>query len=467
MRLILFLGFLGFFNNILGAKLPCDIKIEISNYSKDTLDLGFFGGGEIKTIGHLRRSSDGSFYIRESFQLEQGMYVVQMLPDKRYFEFIIDSDQEFTLKANYFKVYEDLSSSGSLENELFFKCLKLINTKRKDADELASKIKLFRNRDPRQAKEYRDKLELLNKLLIQEQLFSIKDHPNSLTYKYIMAASNPEPDEYDSTDSVQVKSAALYVRRNFLSNIDLNDIRIMHSPYPYNQIQTLISNNLYNRDTLNTVLKSIAAQILPNVNTRADYFNFILRLMSSPKPTELESGYVFLITEYVQKGKTPWIGKKDSLVLSENLARIEPMLNGNKAPFFSLQNQLGQTMSPYSLDSLITVLYFGETDCEPCKKAFPGLLDFYEIYKYKKVGVMAVCTSADKTGDKCFRFAEANLVKFPVLAAREQSTEILKLYNVSATPGLVVLDKNKNILAKNIGLQELYKVVNKALSSQN
>lgn len=467
MRTILSITIIFFFVFGIKAQSICDIKITIQNYNHDTLTLGGFIGGDRLPIELIKRSKEGNFSISNAKKLPEGMYYIQLLPDNRYFEFVVDADQQFSISTNFDKIYEELSCIGSVENELYFKCLKLINEKRQEANELNSKINLFQSRDPILAKEAKDKLKLLNNLVIQEQLYFLNNAPKSLTKKYILSSKEPEPEEYNSNDPVQVNKAENYVKLHFLDNIDFTDERIMRSPYPYNQIQALLINNINHPDSLISAIDIVMSKILGSINTNKVYFEFCMKLISSPRPKYLENALVHVVRNYIQKGKINWIQKSDSLSFVTNIDKIEPLLLGRTAPDFVMTNKNGEHERALLSDSLVKVLYFGEYNCAPCQPVLMGLLDFYDIYKFKHVEVIGVCSNTGEACKKCFQYAEANLVQFRFLADPEKGLDVLKQYNINSTPAIFVLNKNNQILAKNIGLQELYKVVNKEIISNS
>ncbi len=467
MRLIFLSGLIFLFVFNTKARSSTNITIDVLNYQNDTLNFGSFMAGTMIIQEKIIRSEDGKFHIKYSESLPQGMYFVQMIPDKRYFEFIIDEDQNFTIYTNYNNIYGELKCSDSFENKLFIDCLKLVNFKRKDADKLSANIKLMREKDPKQVADDQIKLNQINNQVIQEQLYLLRNNKNSLTYLFVKASQEPQPEEYNQADSVQIKTAAYFVKNHYFDNIDFSDERLMRSPYPYNSIQNLIGNNLVSKDSLTKVLDIVMRKVLTANNTSQVYFNFLIKLMSSPKPVILETGFTHIVRDYVQKNLTPWLSDADSLYLAQTAENLEPILLGKKAPYFELFQENGKLTTPYSLDSLITVLYFGGPNCNECKSVFTGLLDFHEIYKHKKVGIIGICNQSGASLNRCFQYANANLVKFPFVGSSEAINQVLLDYNVTSPPAIFVLNKNKEIIAKFVSIPELYRVVNSALLPKN
>lgn len=74
-----------------------EITIDVLNYQNDTFNFGKFMAGTMIIQEKIIQSEDGKFHIKYSESLPQGMYFVQVISYKRYFEFIIDAHSNFTI----------------------------------------------------------------------------------------------------------------------------------------------------------------------------------------------------------------------------------------------------------------------------------------------------------------------------------------------------------------------------------
>ena len=152
MKFGLLLFGLAFIISIASAQHVCDIDVKISGYQKDSIILGYFEEGKMNVMEAIARSKDGQFKIQKNTKLPIGMYYIQMFPDNKYFEFIAPEDQVFSITTDVLKVYDLLFVTGSIENELFFNSLRIVNFHRKEAEDLSAKFRMLSNRDPKEAK---------------------------------------------------------------------------------------------------------------------------------------------------------------------------------------------------------------------------------------------------------------------------------------------------------------------------
>ncbi|HJW30972.1 MAG TPA: hypothetical protein VJ508_17200, partial [Saprospiraceae bacterium] len=100
-------------------------------------------------------------------------------------------------------------------------------------------------------------------------------------------------------------------------------------------------------------------------------------------------------------------------------------------------------------------------------KAIPFVIDFYNTYKDKGVQVLAVCT---KTGDdisECWNAIKDRGMDIWVNAADQYLRSRYKsIYDVKTTPQIFILDKDKKILVKKIGGEDLKPVMDELLKAQ-
>lgn len=463
MRLILFLATLFFFVDEVKSTNIVDVQIDVAGYKKDTIIFGAYFGGERKEIHPVIRSNDGKFHITSGKLFPEGMYYVQFLPNGDYFEFILDSDQQFVITTTYPNILDKIKCVGSAENELFFQCVSIINVNRSDADKKIKMIGLLQFRDPERAKELQRELDMLNETVVQQQLYFTQQYPNSISHKYVVASSLPVPDEYNFQDTIERKKADQYVRTHYFDNIDFNDGQLLRSPYPYNMIQGYLNMNLDSPDQLIAAVDHIMKFIIRANDNKKVYFAFLARLLSSDRPKILEYAHVHLLLSYVQAGKTPWISKADSTQLVSLATQKEKLLVGKPSPDLVLETKDGTKKSILANDARLTVLYFGDYNCELCQEGFSGLLEFSDYFKDKNVKVVGICTNGGDEYKKCFKYAEAFNVSFDFLADPVNGRKAKEIFNLPDNPVLFLLDKDKTILAKRLALPELYKLVSKEL----
>ena len=141
------------------------------------------------------------------------------------------------------------------------------------------------------------------------------------------------------------------------------------------------------------------------------------------------------------------------LVLSIMLLAGAGWARAGKAPDFSLQDLKGKTLSLADLKGKAVILDFWATWCGPCRRGIPDLNAIYKEYKAK--GAMVVGIALDDGGKedvvkgmKKYKLA----IAYPVLIGNKEVT--VKYGGINAIPATFILDKEGNIAASYVGLQE-------------
>ena len=141
------------------------------------------------------------------------------------------------------------------------------------------------------------------------------------------------------------------------------------------------------------------------------------------------------------------------LVLSLILLGGAGWARAGKAPDFNLQDLKGKTLSLADLKGKAVILDFWATWCGPCRRGIPDLNAIYK--KYKAKGATVVGIALDEGGkDEILKGMKKHklTIAYPVLIGNKEVT--VKYGGINAIPATFILDKEGNIAASYVGLQE-------------
>ncbi len=135
---------------------------------------------------------------------------------------------------------------------------------------------------------------------------------------------------------------------------------------------------------------------------------------------------------------------------------------GSLAPDFTLPDTSGVNFTLSSLKGKYVLIDFWAAWCNPCMKEMPNVIKLYNDFHGKGLEVVGV--SLDKTRAAWLGAIKAkNLSWIQVSDVKFWQSLVVPLYNVSAIPYTVLLDKEGRIIAKNLRGEELYKKVESLL----
>ncbi len=116
---------------------------------------------------------------------------------------------------------------------------------------------------------------------------------------------------------------------------------------------------------------------------------------------------------------------------------IKPDLDGNDVSLSKL------------LEKGPVMISFWATWCSPCKEEMKKMQPIYEKYKNQGFTYLAVNQDNQKSISKVKSFINANNYSFPVVLDLDK--HVFEDYNGIGLPYSLIIDKNKNIIAKHLG----------------
>ncbi|OQX98322.1 MAG: hypothetical protein B6I24_05640 [Bacteroidetes bacterium 4572_128] len=234
LKLIIFLNIFAFSQNY-------KISVKIDGFNeKDTLYFGHHYGNQ-KNIIDLREFDENGYCIFSGEEkLESGIYFFVM-PNKKFFEFLVDKDQEFFITNKKENLIENAKAENSKLNKLFFEFQRKIKNLKKEIAIL-------------QEKEKNDKINIEKEILI---LFDkIEKNTNEILEKYpetLLSQILKSMVELKIPNSSLEKENEKYIyfKKHYFDNLDFSDHRLLQTPIFFNKIIYFFENIYYeNADTL-------------------------------------------------------------------------------------------------------------------------------------------------------------------------------------------------------------------------
>ncbi len=150
---------------------------------------------------------------------------------------------------------------------------------------------------------------------------------------------------------------------------------------------------------------------------------------------------------------------------AEAQAQKERLAEGQVAPEFSFPTPDGKKkLGPQDFKGKILVLDFWASWCGPCRQEIPNLKKDYKEFGNKGVAFLSVSIDKD---DAAWRKAmrEENM-PWPQVNAPKAGKDVMKQYQFSGIPYILVLDKEGRIVGKNLRGQALTDKLNEMVSGK-
>ena len=129
-----------------------------------------------------------------------------------------------------------------------------------------------------------------------------------------------------------------------------------------------------------------------------------------------------------------------TLVFSITTSHAASEKLSGKAPNFTLKSRSGKNIKLSELRGQVVMLNFWASWCGPCRKEMPLLEKIHK--KYKRLGFTLLGINVEENSTAAKNYLKDVKVTFPILFDTTNKTS--KLYDVSAMPTTILIDRNGN-----------------------
>jgi thiol-disulfide isomerase/thioredoxin len=457
-RSLVLLSFLAFSSAAFAQiKAGYDISVNINGLGDSTVFLAYHFGDKqyIRDTVKLDRNGYGKFTGSQT--LPQGIYMI-VIPGNKYFEILMPARQSFNVNCTYSDYFKSLRFTGSEENTAFIDYQRTWVSMQEESGRLNARYQAN--------KQNKDSIKVLNELAAgnEEKMrlylnSVVKDNKGtllSMVVKMIVPIQVPDiviPENAKNPDSIRWIRSYLYNRDHFFDNIDFSDERILRTPILKSKL------DVFFKDVVIQLADSINREIDKLIPRCTDYkvFQYVaVYLFNHFRESGImghDAVIVKLADDIYLSGKADWTTQEWRDNLKKEVDRIRPSLIGIKGHDLVMNTFNGVFVSLYDIKKDFTILYFWEPDCGHCKEATPKLKQYYDKAKNQGVEIFAVCTQSDRA--KWEKYIQENKLDWINGWDPQRTTNFDYYYNVTATPGIFILDKNKKIIAKKLGVDDI------------
>ncbi len=459
---------ISFFVFILGINLAareaakCNISFEIKNHEDSFISLAYHMGEQqfIKDTIYTDKAGNGVFKSDEN--LERGMYMI-VFPDNDLFELIISDDQNFTVSCDRNDIINTLKFEGSEENTAFLEYRKKWMNFQETAANKRQELQKLSNSDSISI--VREEISSLEEDMLGYIRSTAKKHEGSLLSSILYSMLPVEVPEFEipfnvsNRDSMQWVLGYHYNKEHFFDNTRLDDPGLIRTPILHGKLKTFFSRTIIQApDSVIPEIRKVVDLASANRETFQYVTSFLFNHFRQSQIMGHDGIIVMLADEYYLNGKADWVSKEFLEQLEKDVAGIRPSLIGKKAAALSMETYAGVFRSLYDIRSDFTIVYFWEPNCGHCKTVTPALRDIYREHRNRGIEVFAVCTQNNRQEWEEY-IAEHELDWIngwdPL-----RSTAYDFYYNVRATPLIYILNKDKEIIAKKLPVENIVDFIN-------
>lgn len=472
-----------------------EITINLKN-CKDTIAfLTFYQFDKTLIKDTCTTIKNGKIVFKGKSKLDRGIYSLVGQQKSIYFDFFVDEQtQKLELQndSNTNSIDGLIAVNSPQEND-FIDYIKFVSLQNNEFQDYKNKINPKTKKDTLLLTD--KQLEFDKKIVAYEQDFLDKHKAtfiwNVLNLKKekilvdIPKASNGRP------DSLKVYK---YYKEHYWDNVDFKDDGTMRNPFFYPKLKKYFESVVTaNPDSVIVEVDRILEKTTQGSLINKIMLSHLIYSYETSNRMGFDKVFVHISDRYFKTGKASGI-YDDEAVVAKIIKRadiLKPLLIGSIAPdlsmikaedyeiikkmgfesaknseeatkvYYSNVNTLNKMFYPlHSVNADFIVLVFWDVDCGHCQKEIPKLIELYKELKNDKKDVKVYSVYTLHEGDKYLKYiAEKGLKDWINVYDGAHLNNVANKYDVYSTPVIYILDKNKKIKAKRIGVEQIKDVI--------
>ena len=452
-----------------------NIPITLSPYKNTWIYLGNYFGKykNLSDSAWVNEKSEGVF--KGEKKLPQGIYFVVSPAKYLLFEFLMDKEQHFSLAADTTNLNK-FTIKGSLDNQLFQDYTYFLAEKSPAIMGLQQSLSAAKTAKDSAA--IRKDLVSANNQLEEYRQNIIKNHANSMLAGFFQTMKRPEtppvPLVNGKPDSVYPYR---YVKDHWWDDVSFENESLVRTPFFDPKVEEYFK--YYVVPDADSIFSEANYMLLLSRSNK-ELFNYLLGKFTdkyiNPEFMGQEKVFLKLFDNYYSKGDTAWLTEKQRKYIFDRAYSLMANQLGEPAAELNMIDTAGKAVSLYGITSPYTFVVFWDPNCGHCKETVPRVDSIYEA-KWKALGVKIVGVNVDdavNTEWKKFivdhKLKDWYHIYQPKSVKEEEAKKNIanyrQLYDVFKTPTLYLLDSQKRIIGKMLGIEQFDDVLMAKIKSQ-
>lgn len=415
-----------------------------------------------------KADANGYFVFKGDTPLAGGVYEV-VLPNRRtLYRLIIADDQEFSFTADTTDVVGSVKVKGSVDNELFYSFQQAMKAnedeykklKQQNVPEADLRLKKIQE----QRKQYYDDF--------------MKKNADTFVVKVFKTAAEPDvpPAPKHADGKIDSTWVFNYYKKHYWDNFDFADDRLLQTPFLHQKLERYFKDlTLQTEDSLIKEADYVVAKALAGKQKDIIQYTifYITNQYENPKIVGTEGVFVHMAEKYYLTRIMPLSDTSTLKNVADRVKVLKPLLINKVIPDLGVLSDKGKDHLVYiqEFKTDYEVVFFYSPTCGHCREAAPKLKAFHD--KFRPQGIEVMTIAVDGTEDDWRKFIKEfkweNLVNgFGGVVSR--SVVYRNDYDTYSTPTIYIVDKNKKIIARRIGVEDLEPFLNmyrKKLQKEN
>jgi Domain of unknown function (DUF5106)/AhpC/TSA family len=439
------------------------IILHAVNYKSGIAYLGFYMGKDLDAEDSATVNSYGTAVFTGKKRLPGGIYSIVFPGRNKTLDFLVDTEQVMTIKADTSDLINKVTVTGSKADPAFFRYQRFISEKGKELNK--TRAAYVHATNAADSASYEAQYNKLFKDLDTYRDSVIDHHPTTMMATLLNAMKEPTPPAKKPITRADSIANFYNYKAHYWDGITFMDERVIRTPFFLPKLERYYEQVVpQNADSI--IAESDYQMLL--ARSCPEMYKFLLNWLTdeyiNPKYMGLDAVYVHLFNTYHSKGLSPWLSQKQQDIISKRAYMLMSNLIGESAADLHLLDTAGHATSLYDVNADYTLVCFWDPSCSHCQVLVPEIDSIYNAsWKQHGVKVFAVLTEDHVPEWKKYIHTHhlddwANGYETKEMEDADYAAQrpgYKQLYDVTLTPTLYLLDKDKHIIAKKLTWEQL------------
>jgi len=446
------------------------IKVQVHGIKDTTVYLANYYGNKLFYNDTAKADSKGNFEFSGKPFNEGGKYAI-VVPGPKFFEFLVD-DKDIQLETNVNNFVGTMKVIKSENNRIFFDYIKFINDKRNERAPMDTALARG-GLSAKDEESLKKQINAMNDQVVVRQNEIVTKHGNELIGKLIKMTLESEVPEVPEGVSDPNWRYNYYIA-HFWDNTDLSDPRLVRDQQIHRKLEQFITQALVQiPDSVIQAQDRFLASCKANYELTKYAIHFFTYTAEKSQIMCMDKVFVHMVDRYYKTGVVDWIKEDQMTKIISASDDKRYTLCGNKAVNLILPDTSEKKwVNLFDIKADYTIIAVWESSCGHCKKEMPKLHDFYKRWKSKGVEIYAIGNDFEnkewkETIDK-EKYEWINVSDNPQINKADSARTLIlkgittleslnfrKTYDITSTPKIYVLDKDKTIIAKQLNTEQI------------
>ncbi|MEO6671309.1 MAG: redoxin domain-containing protein [Ferruginibacter sp.] len=438
------------------------VTLETPSFKSGLAYLTYHWGKNLNIQDSAAVSNQGVAIFKGDKTLPPGIYAIVFPGKTLTVDFFIDKEQVIDIKADTSNL-QNIVVTGSKENDLFQQYQKFIAVKgtqmqKSKADYASAKTKEDSTLHESEYNRYNKELNDYRESVVTSQ-------PKSMMTSLLNAMKEPPYPTKKAVTHQDSLDNYYYYKAHYWDGITFMDERVVRTPFFLPKLER------YYREVMpqdpDSIIKDADYKLLL-ARTAPEMYKFLLNWLTdeylNPKYMGQDKIFVHLYEKYHGQAMSPWLNEKQMETIRKRYYMLVMNLIGEPAANLEFADSTGKINALYDVKADYTVVIFWDPTCGHCKQEIPRIDSIYQAsWKAKNVKIYAVLTEDQKPawvnylkehklGDWINVYQTKEMAKADEDA---QKPSYRQLYDVTMTPTIFLLDKDKRIKGKKMNWEQL------------